>query len=107
MGGKMLAVPLTALTPSSDQKHLILNADKSKVETAMGFDSNNWPSVKNRFLAVLSGRTPLALAGGRVGDACGTHEGGSLLAGSWLVGGFVDGAHRRPRGSLCGIADAG
>ena len=47
MGGKLLAVPLTALTPSSDQKHLILNADKSKVEAAMGFDSDNWPSVTN------------------------------------------------------------
>lgn len=42
---KLLAVPMSALTPSSDQKHLVLNADKSKVETAMGFDQNNWPSV--------------------------------------------------------------
>jgi sporulation protein YlmC with PRC-barrel domain len=44
---KLLAVPLTALTVSSDQKHLILNADKSKVAAAMGFDSANWPSVSN------------------------------------------------------------
>jgi sporulation protein YlmC with PRC-barrel domain len=42
---KLLAVPLTALTTSADQKYLILNADKSKVETAMGFDKDNWPSV--------------------------------------------------------------
>jgi sporulation protein YlmC with PRC-barrel domain len=47
MGAKLLAVPLTALTTSADQKHLILNADKSKVEAAMGFDSANWPSVSN------------------------------------------------------------
>jgi sporulation protein YlmC with PRC-barrel domain len=47
MGGKLLAVPLTALTASDDHKHLILNADKSKLEAAMGFDSNNWPSVGN------------------------------------------------------------
>jgi sporulation protein YlmC with PRC-barrel domain len=47
MGGKLLAVPLNALTPNSDQKHLILNADKSKVEAAMGFESANWPSVSN------------------------------------------------------------
>jgi sporulation protein YlmC with PRC-barrel domain len=47
MGGKMLAVPLTALTPSSDQKYLILNADKAKVQAAMGFGSDNWPSVAN------------------------------------------------------------
>ena len=47
LGGKLLAVPLTALAPSSDHKHLILNADKSKLEAAMGFDSDNWPSVSN------------------------------------------------------------
>ena len=40
-------MPLTALTASADQKHLILNADKAKVEAAMGFDRNNWPSVNN------------------------------------------------------------
>ena len=44
---KLLAVPLTALTVGPDQKCLILNADKSKVEAAMGFDRNNWPSVSN------------------------------------------------------------
>jgi sporulation protein YlmC with PRC-barrel domain len=47
MGGKLLAVPLSALATSADKKHLILNADKSKVEAAMGFDSNNWPSVSS------------------------------------------------------------
>jgi sporulation protein YlmC with PRC-barrel domain len=47
MGGKLLAVPLSALTVSPDQKNLILNADKSKVETAMGLDPRNWPSVSN------------------------------------------------------------
>jgi sporulation protein YlmC with PRC-barrel domain len=44
---KLLAVPLTALTVSLDQKHLILNADKAKVEAALGFNRNNWPSVSN------------------------------------------------------------
>jgi sporulation protein YlmC with PRC-barrel domain len=42
---KLLAVPLSALTVSSDEKHLVLNADKSKVETATGFSHDNWPSV--------------------------------------------------------------
>jgi sporulation protein YlmC with PRC-barrel domain len=42
---KLLAVPLSALTPSTDQKHLVLNAEKSKVETAMGFDREHWPSA--------------------------------------------------------------
>jgi sporulation protein YlmC with PRC-barrel domain len=44
---KLLAVPLAALAVSSDQKYLILNADKSKVSAAMGFAPNNWPSVNN------------------------------------------------------------
>jgi sporulation protein YlmC with PRC-barrel domain len=44
---KLLAVPLNALTVSADQKSLVLNADKSKVEAAIGFDKNNWPSVSN------------------------------------------------------------
>ncbi|MCX6930425.1 MAG: PRC-barrel domain-containing protein [Verrucomicrobia bacterium] len=44
---KLLAVPLSALTASEDQKHLILNADKAKVAAATGFDANDWPSVNN------------------------------------------------------------
>jgi sporulation protein YlmC with PRC-barrel domain len=44
---KLLAVPLNAFTISSDEKHLVLNADKTKVEAAAGFDKNNWPAVNN------------------------------------------------------------
>jgi sporulation protein YlmC with PRC-barrel domain len=44
---KLLAVPLDAFTVSADQNHLILNADKSRVEAAAGFSSANWPSVGN------------------------------------------------------------
>ena len=44
---KLLAVPLTALTTSADEKHLILNADKAKVEAAEGFDHKHWPSVNS------------------------------------------------------------
>jgi len=44
---KLLAVPLAALAVSADQKHLILNADKSQVAAATGFDPNHWPSVSN------------------------------------------------------------
>jgi sporulation protein YlmC with PRC-barrel domain len=47
MNEKLLAVPLAALTVSSDQKHLTLNADKSKLAAATGFSENNWPSVSN------------------------------------------------------------
>jgi len=45
--GKLLAVPLSAFTPSEDRKHLILRADKEKVEAAAGFDRNNWPDPNN------------------------------------------------------------
>ena len=44
---KFLAVPLNAFTPSADQKHLILRAEKSKLETAMGFEKDSWPHVSN------------------------------------------------------------
>jgi sporulation protein YlmC with PRC-barrel domain len=45
VNAKLLAVPLSALRTSSNGKHLILNADKSKLVAAEGFDKNNWPSV--------------------------------------------------------------
>jgi sporulation protein YlmC with PRC-barrel domain len=44
---KLFAVPLSAFTTSSDSRYLILNADKSKIETAQGFDKTSWPSVNN------------------------------------------------------------
>jgi len=44
---KLLAVPLGAFTVSPDHKHLILRADKSKLETAMGIEKGNWPSPTN------------------------------------------------------------
>jgi sporulation protein YlmC with PRC-barrel domain len=47
MNEKLLAVPVNALRCSEDGKHLILNAEKSKIETAQGFDPNDWPSVSN------------------------------------------------------------
>ena len=45
--GKLLAVPLSAFTPSDDRKHLVLHADKAKVEAAAGFDRDNWPDPSN------------------------------------------------------------
>jgi sporulation protein YlmC with PRC-barrel domain len=44
---KLFAVPLSAFAPSADHKHLILNADKSKMEAAKGFDKDAWPSSSN------------------------------------------------------------
>ena len=42
---KNLAVPLSAFTASADNKYLILCAEKSKLETAIGIERDNWPSV--------------------------------------------------------------
>jgi sporulation protein YlmC with PRC-barrel domain len=44
---KLLAVPLAALAVSADHKHLVLNADKSKVQASQGFDRHHWPNVNN------------------------------------------------------------
>jgi sporulation protein YlmC with PRC-barrel domain len=44
---KLLPVPLNALTASPDGKHLILNAEKSKVEAAVGFERSQWPAVNS------------------------------------------------------------
>ena len=42
---KYFAVPLTAFTPSADRKHLILHADKAKMQAARGFDKDHWPPI--------------------------------------------------------------
>jgi sporulation protein YlmC with PRC-barrel domain len=44
---KLLAVPLSAFTISSDNRQLVLNADKAKIEAATGFNKDNWPDVGN------------------------------------------------------------
>jgi sporulation protein YlmC with PRC-barrel domain len=44
---KLLAVPLAALAPSADHQHLVLNAEKSKMQAAQGFDRDHWPSPSN------------------------------------------------------------
>ena len=44
---KLFAVPLNAFRASSDQNHLVLNADKKKMETAKGIDQDMWPNVSN------------------------------------------------------------
>jgi sporulation protein YlmC with PRC-barrel domain len=43
-----IAVPLTAFTPSPDNSTLILNADKSKVQSSQGFSSTDLPSVNSQ-----------------------------------------------------------
>ena len=45
--GKLVAVPLSALTPGEGNDHLVLRADKAKLTAAVGIQGANWPSVTN------------------------------------------------------------
>jgi hypothetical protein len=45
MGGKLFAVPWSALTVDQDEKCFILDVDKRTLETAPGFDKDNWPDM--------------------------------------------------------------
>ncbi|MEW6156003.1 MAG: PRC-barrel domain-containing protein [Verrucomicrobiota bacterium] len=47
IGEKLLAIPPSAFTVSGDDRMLMLNADKSKIESAPGFARTNWPDVRN------------------------------------------------------------
>jgi len=42
---KLHAVPLRAFKPDTGGTFLVLNADKTKLESAAGFDKNNWPAL--------------------------------------------------------------
>jgi len=42
---KFHAVPLRAFQPDAQGSGLILNADKAKLESSVGFDKDNWPAV--------------------------------------------------------------
>ncbi len=42
---KYIAVPLNALTPAPGEDHLILDADKQRLERAPGFAKNKWPDL--------------------------------------------------------------
>ena len=45
MGNKLFAVPWNAMQVDEDEKCLILNIDKRTLETAPGFDKDNWPDM--------------------------------------------------------------
>jgi sporulation protein YlmC with PRC-barrel domain len=45
MGNKLFAVPWDALTVDEDEKCFILNIDKDTLESAPGFDKDNWPDM--------------------------------------------------------------
>ncbi len=54
--GANISVPLSAFTPSSDSKYLILNANKSQVQSAWGFSRNNYPPMGNPVYSAQAGR---------------------------------------------------
>src|SRR5215469_4901270 len=45
MGDKLFAVPWNALQVDEDEKCFILEVDKHTLETAPGFNKNNWPDM--------------------------------------------------------------
>ncbi|MDP2679349.1 MAG: PRC-barrel domain-containing protein [Rhodoferax sp.] len=47
MGEKLFAVPWPALTLDTENKRFTLNVSKERLESAPGFDSDNWPNMAN------------------------------------------------------------
>jgi sporulation protein YlmC with PRC-barrel domain len=45
IGNKLFAVPWGALMLDEDNKQFILDIDKSRLESAPGFDKDNWPDM--------------------------------------------------------------
>ncbi len=45
IGNKLFAVPWSAFTVDEDEKKLVLDIRKSQLETAPGFDKDNWPDM--------------------------------------------------------------
>ena len=44
-GGKLIAVPLDALTLAPGQDHFVMDAPKDRLAAAPGFSDENWPSL--------------------------------------------------------------
>ena len=47
MGNKLFAIPWSALAVDEDEKCFILDVDRQTLETAPGFDKNNWPDMED------------------------------------------------------------
>lgn len=48
MGGKLFAVPLTAMTVDQENKNFVFNHSKDSLENAPGFDESNWPNFADQ-----------------------------------------------------------
>ena len=47
MGDKLFAIPWSALRLDEDRKAFVLDVDKKTLETAPGFDKENWPDLSS------------------------------------------------------------
>ena len=48
MGDKLFAVPWNALRLDTVNKRFVLNVDKARLESAPGFDKDNWPNMSDQ-----------------------------------------------------------
>lgn len=78
IGEKWVAVPVTLLNVSSDQKTLALNVDKETLRNAPTFDRANWSEMSNQdFVAKVYshyGQQPYWQASGQVTEPAGTQR---------------------------------
>lgn len=51
LGGKLFAVPWNALKLDTENKCFILNIEKSRLESAPGFDKDDWPNMADNLWA--------------------------------------------------------
>jgi len=45
LGEKLFAMPWQALTLDTENKRFLLNVDKDRLESALGFDKDSWPNM--------------------------------------------------------------
>jgi sporulation protein YlmC with PRC-barrel domain len=50
MGSKLFAVPWAALELDPDERRFVLDEPKERLESAPGFDKNDWPDLADRTL---------------------------------------------------------
>lgn len=48
MGDKLFAVPWNALTLDTVNKRFVLDVEKTRLESAPGFDKDNWPNMADQ-----------------------------------------------------------
>ncbi len=47
LGDKLFAIPWALLQINTDKEHFVLNVSKELLESAEGFDQDNWPDTTN------------------------------------------------------------